>query len=369
MASNSMLLGTTVSVGQHVPALWSSLTRQEPQQQHSLSRARDDTTTSDSGPAWMGATNRVPSSSIPEWDWITYDRKAHLHKATEDDTQNSVDAPLWFHPELKAMGAPQQTRHYSRHNLGGRNQIVLKPLVEEVDGKLYALGPVKPRPGAIREGPPPEPGASRRMASTASTVIGAGDVAHQFRKMPRVVSDRRGLTSAADAVPVVDPFGATGAAGEALRVREAGRSLGARAAHLERAGALPGGAAAGPPMLVMTDGAAFVPESPHSSYYAWKRAAAGELALYGVPGLGRGTPAHQAGELVGHHAFYKMGADFTTRGHHLHIIVDGVAEAHSKLLAETGALAPASTMTGRSGGAALPPRLRDEPLRWYSAKR
>lgn len=160
--------------GEYVPQLWYRVSSLDPRDITYVNETRsggDDTKTSRSAPDFMSATNRFPVGDIMEWDYITKDRKAHLRRAVQDDTENSYDAPEWFNPQLKAP-QPETTAPVASYRLGAMKRVVLKPLVE-VDP--YGLLPPKPL-----EPPNSRPGYYPTLAETQKGALAKGELPPRF---------------------------------------------------------------------------------------------------------------------------------------------------------------------------------------------
>jgi len=197
----------TAIQGEYVPQLWSRVSTLDPRDITYVNETRsggDDTKTSRSAPDFMTATNRFPVGDIMEWDFITKDRKAHLRRAVQDDTENSYDAPEWFNPQLKGP-QPEVTAPVSSYRLGAMKRVVLKPLVE-VDP--YGLLPPKPleRPnqragyyptlaetqkGTLAKGERPP-----RFGLTETAMIGSGEPVSNDKKYR--YRERVGVTASAE---------------------------------------------------------------------------------------------------------------------------------------------------------------------------
>ena len=280
------------------------------------------------------------------------DRKAHLRRAVQDDTENSYDAPAWFHPELKTAEQPAVQARFDTYRLGADKRVMLKNLVEVDPYGLiapHALPPARPRPGYF---PRPEDRLRgtlapserpARLGATEAAALGAGDFDGERRAARAAPRDRLGLTSSADVGRAV-----TSRAAEAVAARRFGETLQPLAGTLH------------------TTAARFREEPPSMDYFSARGRALPSgtcivrpISRAGVPRSGEGG----GGAKVGHALFHAMVLEHGSRPQ------QHVAESVARLRMQGAAESARGLMRSAPSGLFGTNELRQPPLNYYNAAR
>jgi hypothetical protein len=348
----------TATEGRFVPQLWYRAEHPDPRDRaprHPEREGSDDTVNSGAAPDFMCATNRFPPAELLEWDFITKDRKAHLRRAVQDDTENSYDAPAWFHQELKTARQPAVQARFDTYRLGADKRVMLKNLVEVDPFGIVApqaLPPTRPRAGhfpsaAQRARGTLAPGElPARLGATEAATLGAGDFDGERKAARAAPRERLGVTSAAvvgRGVPAAAPSPLRRAGGERERERE-----------LERADG-----------VLHTTAARFRDEPPSVEYFAARSRALPPGTCIVRPTSRAGVPSNSVvgGAKVGHALFHAMVLEHGSRPQ------QHVAETVSRLRMLGAVDSTRALMRSAPSGLFGTTELRQAPLCWYSAAR
>jgi len=349
----------TATEGKFAPQLWYRADLPDPRDRvprHPEREGGDDTVNSASAPDFMNATNRFPPAANMEWDFITKDRKAHLRRAVQDDTENSYDAPAWFHQELKTARQPAVQARFDTYRLGADKRVMLKNLVEVDPYGIVApqaLPPVRARAGhfptaAQRMRGTLAPGElPARLGATEAAALGAGDFDGERKAARAAPRERLGVTSAA----VVGRGVPAAAPSPFRRARGAG---GEREGDGERADG-----------VLHTTAARFRDEPPSTDYFATRSRALPPGSCIVRPVSRAGVPSSSVvgGAKVGHALFHAMVLEHGSRPQ------QHVAETVSRLKALGAADSTRALMRSAPSGLFGTNELRQPPIGWYNAAR